>query len=346
MPEWENAAGAVGFQFFPGEWPSNGAGTLGGNGIKGPFVIPANYYSNPEIYGYPLAPSPWGYTAESRASLALYDYRQQQRPITPPRYEADDTAGTLVIIAPRTWLDSWLWGLGGIAAPGGDCNVTIQTANRKQGSGVWSTDTFTVTSCTLSAGAGLGVIVGIAFARGSGTATITGVTWNGTAMFEEGEAGTDGRTAIYSLANATPGTGSVVVTKSGTLEAGVDGISVDFIPLAGTDTADLMSDFASSANVLPSVNVLNVVTGDIVYDVVEAKGGAAWTPGAGQTEDFDITQSSSQAAGSRETGSGTITMSWTGNSAECSQSAGRIRCAAGAGGGGRPITLTILGVGA
>lgn len=62
-------------QFFPGE---NGAHYQPLQNVQGisPNMMPGNYYSNPEYFGYPLQPSPWGFTEERRSSLALYDYRR------------------------------------------------------------------------------------------------------------------------------------------------------------------------------------------------------------------------------------------------------------------------------
>ena len=61
-------------QVFPGDniiWLETAL-----NNRAGPICVPANYFSNPEVYGFPQQPSPWGFTEERRATLALYDYRR------------------------------------------------------------------------------------------------------------------------------------------------------------------------------------------------------------------------------------------------------------------------------
>jgi len=73
MPGVRTAAGALFFQLFPGE------GMLPHPGINvghSPLRPIGDYYSHPEMHGFPLQPSPWGFTEERRATLALYDYRR------------------------------------------------------------------------------------------------------------------------------------------------------------------------------------------------------------------------------------------------------------------------------
>ena len=65
------AGGPGMMQVFPGEWGGY-FGTASGISIS-PCDIPGNYYSHPEQYAFATIPTPWGFTEERRASLALYD---------------------------------------------------------------------------------------------------------------------------------------------------------------------------------------------------------------------------------------------------------------------------------
>jgi len=72
MPTYRTAT-TRNYQYFPGE--IDAAGEPGITLTSGKFVIPQDYYSHPEKFGWPDIPTPWSFTEERRATLALYDYR-------------------------------------------------------------------------------------------------------------------------------------------------------------------------------------------------------------------------------------------------------------------------------
>lgn len=74
MPINRGAGSSNSIQVFPGEPVPHLLTTAAVN--AGLTLTPAAYYSNPERYGFPQQPTPWGFTEERRASLALYDYRR------------------------------------------------------------------------------------------------------------------------------------------------------------------------------------------------------------------------------------------------------------------------------
>lgn len=102
MGAWEPAAGSMSQMLMPGEMPSNGATTLGGNGWKSPVVIPADFYYNPENYGFRQDADFPTHAVELRGSLALYDYRKVD-----DAFEVlssyDDLAQSIVFISPKNW---------------------------------------------------------------------------------------------------------------------------------------------------------------------------------------------------------------------------------------------------
>ena len=73
MPTYRGGTNRT-YQYFPGE-RENATGEPGLSLISGKFVIPGDYYSHPEKFGWPDIPTPWSFTEERRATLALYDYR-------------------------------------------------------------------------------------------------------------------------------------------------------------------------------------------------------------------------------------------------------------------------------
>lgn len=110
MPQYELAVSGLAAQLFPGEaenaWA--GEGSAGGNGLKGAICIPADYYSNPEVYQYEDNPCLWTYTEERRASPALYDYRGQDDYTEPFRMDNVDGIPNIVF-GPRTWRSIMIW---------------------------------------------------------------------------------------------------------------------------------------------------------------------------------------------------------------------------------------------
>jgi len=98
--EYEGGASVISYQWFPGEPAPQGQGGLQVDGLKGPVIIPADYYSDPEIYDFPDQPTPYD-TEETRGSLALYDYRN----LASESYAQPSLGQRRIVRAPRTWRD-------------------------------------------------------------------------------------------------------------------------------------------------------------------------------------------------------------------------------------------------
>lgn len=108
--EWEGAAGGMAYAQYPGEQPSNGAGVLGGNGVKGPVNIPKSYYNQAGEEG--LCPRPW-FDLRNRASADWYAARGLGDLIL--KLEADDA---YVMYLPGTWRHTRIYEGGGEVVAG------------------------------------------------------------------------------------------------------------------------------------------------------------------------------------------------------------------------------------
>lgn len=101
--EWEDTAGTVAFQLFPGELRYQGSGTAGGNGIKSPIVTPGGFYAEPERYGAYFQRG----EVVSRASIALYDYWKKDGPVNIPGLAVEESLA--VLQTPRSWRNSYVY---------------------------------------------------------------------------------------------------------------------------------------------------------------------------------------------------------------------------------------------
>ena len=170
------------------------------------------------------------------------------------------------------------------------------------------------------------LVVGVS--RGLSPGTITGVTYAGVAMTSIGTSA--GATLVHLWGLIAPATGAndVVVTAS----AAGNGIVAGAISYNGVDQTTPNSGFAAAGAL--TVNVTSAVN-DMVMDTVSSDGGSAYTPGANQTERWDVAQTgggdSFSGAGSHEAGQATVTMSWTGGGASPRIGAVSVEAAGGAG---------------
>jgi hypothetical protein len=178
---------------------------------------------------------------------------------------------------------------------------------------------------TVSAGAGnLLLLVGISVNnhRNDGPTTVTGVTWDGTAMTSEGKSANsdDGYAEIWSLVNPATGTNLNIVST-------VDRMDVSCGVVAGAITLDGVNQLTPIANFNSAIGNTTGPTIDIgsaadelVMDVVAAESRAIFTGvGAGQTERWNLTISGDQeisGGSSTKPGTATTTTSWTQGSAD------------------------------
>jgi hypothetical protein len=113
MPAYRNA-GARTYQIFPGE-QGHATQEPGVSGTVGAWKVSADYFSNPENYGFPEQPSPYSFAEERRATLALYNYRRTDGLETlTPELKSNTN---LTYQAPRSWRDAQIFAQFEVPAP-------------------------------------------------------------------------------------------------------------------------------------------------------------------------------------------------------------------------------------
>lgn len=168
-------------------------------------------------------------------------------------------------------------------------------------------------SHTVSSGTNICLVVRIGY-WSAAARTVSGVTWNSVSLTQAAvadvSAGGD-RAYIFYLDGPTPATANVVITWSGdnTKVGGANALNLSDVhqttPVGTSAKANGNSGTAS-------VNVTSAA-GELVVDAVtcDDSGGTTHTVGAGQTAQYDRSQSGEGAFGSSETGAASVTMSWT-----------------------------------
>lgn len=159
------------------------------------------------------------------------------------------------------------------------------------------------------------LIVDVCNDEDSSAVTVSSVTYNGVALTQRITVNRSNsiRASIWYLIAPATGANNVVVTLAS---------SQEFVAAARSYTGVSQTTplgTAASANATstaPSVNVSSAAD-ELVHDVVDVIGSNTYTIGAGQTERWTKTASSSgvvdvvNARGSTEVGAATTTMSWT-----------------------------------
>ena len=116
------------------------------------------------------------------------------------------------------------------------------------------------------------------------------------------------------------------------------------ISFTGVDQATPVAGYASATGLstTPSVTVTSAV-GNMVVDATVIDDGTAVTPGAGQTERWDVQAGAIgvRGSGSTEAGAVSVVMDWTSLSVDWTTNGCSVQAAANV----RPRTLTTLGVG-
>lgn len=171
-----------------------------------------------------------------------------------------------------------------------------------------SDGSLTVSLTTTGSDRGLVAGVSVEDALGSG-ATVSSVTYAAVTMASEGSA--DGGAPIAdmrSLINPASGANNLVCT----LTTVVWGLACGGVSFTGVNQTDMMAAAATATgtSTAPSVDVPSVASGEMVVDIVSGEDSV--TVGAGQTQRWNEFNSGVvTGAQSTETGTGTITMSWT-----------------------------------
>lgn len=142
--------------------------------------------------------------------------------------------------------------------------------------------------------------------------TVSAITFGGVSMTLVGTRnnGTDSRIYIYRTLNPPVGTANVSVTLSGSASKGA---IVGAISYSGVDQTNPLGTFvsASGESGSPSINVSSL-SGELVFDVLANKNTAALSPGAGQTERWDIASGEIRGGASTESAvSSSTTMSYS-----------------------------------
>ncbi len=166
-------------------------------------------------------------------------------------------------------------------------------------------------SHTIAAGENRLLMVGISLRSN----TVLNVTYAGTAMTLEGTL-TNGSNAIiyvYRLINPPVGTANISATLNGIPS---NGAVIGGINYYGVNPITPFGGFASAKakSAAPTVNVPSDA-GDLIFNVVSVKNTSALTPGAGQTERWDIASGQIRGGVSTKVGTvGTTSISWTSGS--------------------------------
>lgn len=142
--------------------------------------------------------------------------------------------------------------------------------------------------------------------------TITGVTYNGVSLSSQIQVneGDDAHAEIFTLVAPATGANDAVVTFSAALRRQA---VVGVISLTGVDQSTPVTATASG-NGLAGSSSINVAsaTDELVIDCIAGEQTTSFTAGAGQTERWNLNDSSfTYGAGSTEPGATTTTMSWT-----------------------------------
>jgi prepilin-type N-terminal cleavage/methylation domain-containing protein len=200
-------------------------------------------------------------------------------------------------------------------------------------------------SHTTGSGSDRLMLVGVSM-NNDGYETVTGVTYNGTALTLVGSEATtdDARVEIWRLVAPSTGTHNVVITFSAALlqeaHAGV-------MTFAGVDQTTPLGTFVSANHDASTPATVDIpsASGELVFGVVASEY-EALTASSGQDERWNLSVSSTYGAGGTAAGAApTVTMSWNldaaqhwamgGVSIKPSGSSGPIVCA----GGGGSITF-------
>ncbi|MEA2238806.1 MAG: hypothetical protein QOC81_3530 [Thermoanaerobaculia bacterium] len=164
--------------------------------------------------------------------------------------------------------------------------------------------------------------VGISIKRNGGTSTVTTVTYGSEvggplqAMSLLGSInnGTNVRAEIWGVAAPTAGTHTITISVAnpGAQQMAIVAGAKSFSNVFQTNSTGTAVTAAPAASLTPTVTTASTPF-DYVVDAVAYNGNVALTPGAGQTNSYNLTSGAPvfSGAGSIETGSTNVTMSWT-----------------------------------
>ncbi len=142
--------------------------------------------------------------------------------------------------------------------------------------------------------------------------TVSSVTYNGVNLTHVGtqeDGAALARVEIWSLVAPDTGTHDVVVNFT---DLGHKGASVGVMTFTGVNQTTPTQAFSGDSGLSTSASTtVASATDDLVFGVVAVEKGTAVTPGAGQTEYWDIDVNATNGAGTTEAGAASVTTSWT-----------------------------------
>ncbi len=183
-------------------------------------------------------------------------------------------------------------------------NVTVDASS--SGS---TADQASVTVSHTTSGTNRHMLVGVSMEPGGGE-SVTSVTYNGTSLsLVRVQSAANARVEIWELVAPDTGTHNVVVNLT---SGGHKGVAVGVMTFNGVHqwAPTLLSSGASGNSSSASTTVMSA-TNDMVFGVVAVEKGTSVTPGAGQTEYWDIEENNINGAGTTKAGAASVTTSWT-----------------------------------
>ena len=188
--------------------------------------------------------------------------------------------------------------------------INVMAVNVDASSSGSTADQASVTVSHTTAGANRLMLVGITM-NPSGE-SVSSVTYNGVNLTHVGtqeDGAALARVEIWSLVAPDTGTHDVVVNFT---DLGHKGASVGVMTFTGVDQTTALGAFSGNSGLSASASTtVASATDDLVFGVVAVEKGTAVTPGAGQTEYWDIDVNANNGAGTIEAGAASVTTSWT-----------------------------------
>ncbi len=155
------------------------------------------------------------------------------------------------------------------------------------------------------------MLVGVSLSLDEGTEQVSSVTYNGTSLSLVGtEVNGGARVEIWSMVAPDMGTHNVDVTISGSPFGATAGV----MTFTGVDQTTPLGTFASTNGEASSGSVnVSSASGELVFGAVAVASSSNYdlSPGAGQTEKWDIFQFETNGGGSTEAGAATVATSWS-----------------------------------
>ncbi len=144
--------------------------------------------------------------------------------------------------------------------------------------------------------------------------SVSSISYNGVNLMLVGaqeDPSAHSRVEIWELVAPDTGTHDVIVNLTGTSHRGV---TVGVITFTGVNQTTPTTAFSSASGTSTAASTtVASQTDDLVFAVLHSYNGSAATPGAGQTELWDVVVGQTNGSGTTKAGAASITSSWTVN---------------------------------